>query len=116
MYVFNLTRIVADKMGKLDAEASNVDQHVWGLNEDRLGHTLNKVTYYDVTPPIWLDMTGWLYLLYIWHTESMIGNDNISELEITEFFQFHWEFLLRNLMRLMLEGTIRFTIYLKAKI
>ena len=45
-------------MGKLDAEASNVDQHVWGLNEDRLGHTLNKVTfYYDVTPPIWLDMT-----------------------------------------------------------
>ena len=46
MYVFNLTRIVADKMGKLDAEASNVDQHVWGLNEDRLGHTLNKVTYY----------------------------------------------------------------------
>ena len=37
-------------MGKLDAEASNVDQHVWGWNEDRLGHTLKKVTYYDVTP------------------------------------------------------------------
>ena len=50
MYVFTLTWIVADKMGKLDAEASNVDQHVWGWNEDRLGHTLKKVTYYDVTP------------------------------------------------------------------
>ena len=27
-------------MGKLYVEASSVGQHLWGLNGDRLGHTL----------------------------------------------------------------------------
>ena len=45
-------------MGKLDAEASNVDQHLLGLNEDRPAQTLNTaVTYYNVSPLSLLDMT-----------------------------------------------------------
>ena len=45
------TWIVAHKMGKLDAEASNVGQHRWGSNGDRLRHTFQIVT-------------GWLLYLY----------------------------------------------------
>ena len=77
MYVFTLTWIVADKMGKLDAEVSNVDQHVWGWNEDRLGHTFKKVTYTTMWLPC-MAKYDWLTIFTIYDMQWQhfwIGNN-----------------------------------------
>ena len=74
-------------MDKPYVEVSSVDQHLWGLSEDRLGHTLNILVLVTMVC-----------------------------LHLPPFFQFYLEFLSRNLMWRLLEGATRFTIYLKAKI
>ena len=99
-------------MGKLDAEASNVGQHRWGSNGDRLRHTFQIVSYGLTFINIYMTLC-----LSVKTRSDIACHDKNPTLkyQITEFFQFYLEFLLRNLKWLMQEGTIRFAIYLKAK-